>query len=267
MSKFTQTQKEFIRQTLNTPNLFDFDLKTYVKAQVFLGFFYHNWFKVNFINLDHLPPNKPCLIVGNTSSIIPWPALMFSYAAMNQLGRRVNIAYDLDSFEDERICTFAREIGFVPFSNENLKKLFSQNEIVVVFPEAKQSINKPMSMTNRLYTFDWTLTLPAIEQGVNIYPLTSVGCDESSPTFYNAKALAEYLDLPSFPITPFFPWLPFPFNFLALPKKWQMKIGRNIDYSDKPTNDKNTIQETAKWVSFMLEGDIQAEINRILRMR
>ncbi len=265
MSKFTHSHRNFVRQNIKSPSTFDFDIKTFASIEPVLSFFYNNWFKVNFTDLEHIKADKPCLIVGNTSSIIPWPAFMLSYAVMQKLGLRVNIAYDLDSFEDERICTFLREIGFVPFSNDNLKKLFKNNEIVVVFPEAKQAVNKPTSLQNRLYNFDWTCILPAIENNIDIYPLTTVGIDESCPTYLNLTSLAKFLEIPSFPVTPFFPWLPFPLNFMPLPGRWQMKIGRRLDYSDKPTGDKNQIQETAKWGSLMLEGDIQAEINRILR--
>jgi hypothetical protein len=53
-----------------------------------------------------------------------------------------------------------------------------------------------------------------------IFPLATLGCDEAVLILTNFEKAAKFLNLPAFPITPFFPWLPFPLNLASLPTKW-----------------------------------------------
>src|SRR5428012_5284 len=103
---------------------------------------------------------------------------------------------------------------------------------------------KPFAERYRLLDFDWTQFLPAIEQAVPVLPLATLGCDEAVPIFSNLDGLARVLDLPAFPVTPFFPWLPFPANLLSLPVSWKMSLLKPITY--KAGSDRDTIEDSAK---------------------
>jgi hypothetical protein len=71
--------------------------------------------------------------------------------------------------------------------------------------------------------------------------------------------------MPAFPVTPFFPWMPFPFNMGSLPVHWHMAILEHCTYPH--ATDRDTVEETAKKQSRFVEGEIQAELNRMLRSR
>jgi 1-acyl-sn-glycerol-3-phosphate acyltransferase len=62
---------------------------------------------------------------------------------------------------------------------------------------------------------------------VPIVPVAIVGSEEIYPMIYNAKTLARLGGFPSFPITPFFPWLG-PLGLVPLPSKWILRFGEPV---------------------------------------
>lgn len=172
---------------------------------------------------------------------------------------------DLDWIDDERLNAFLVEIGFVPWSSASMKRLFAKGEIVAIFPEGIAGLSKPYSQRYRLQEFDWTRLLPAVEEGVKVFPLSSLGCDEAVPLIHNAGRLAKFLKMPYFPISPFFPWFPFPLNLASRPISWKMNLMKEAKY--EPSSDRDSLEEETKALSRRLEGEIQAQLNRDLRHR
>jgi 1-acyl-sn-glycerol-3-phosphate acyltransferase len=267
MPKFTRKYRRFIKETVRRKQTFGFDVRRLAGAEPLLGFLFKEWWHVELKGLERLPKNEPALIVGNSSGVVPWPALMLIYAAMSHKvnPRRINIVADMDWIDDERLHSALLELGFVPWSSENLKQLFSKGELVAVFPEGLPAVNKPFAERYRLREFDWTRLLPAIEQGVRIYPLATVGCDEAIPNILSFENLKPFLSLPAFMATPFFPWLPFPLNMSSFPIKWFMSVSKPVTY--KVEQNRDLLENTAKNTTRFVEGEIQAEINRMLRLR
>ena len=251
--QFTRTYSKYIRNVLKGDHP-DFSLKTIASIEPFLSFLYQDWWKVEFSGFKHLPQSGP--------------ALMLLYALMRDRARprRLNILCDMDWIEDERLYCWLRETGFSPWSAEHAKKLFAEGQTVVIFPEGLSGAVKPFSERYRLRRFDWTRIMPAVEQNVPIVPMATLGCDESFPVGMNLEKLSKLLSLPAFPITPFFPWYPFPANLaLSLPVKWKMRLLKQADY--KQIGSRDELEETASRQALFLEGDIQAELNRLLRAR
>ena len=263
---FAESYKSYIKAARKATQ-FGSSVKTMAQLEPMLSFLYKNWWKVNCQGLERLPQEGPALIIGNTSGIIPWAGIMLSYALMTRQSfpRRLNILCEMGWIEDERIHHLARELGFVPWSADNAKNLFAQGELVAAFPEGIQGAVKPFSERYRLREFDWTRVLPAIEENVKIFPMATTGCEESFPVIANLDGVAKSLDLPAFPITPFMPLLPFPFNMASLPGKWEMRILKKADYAK--VESRNDRFETALSLSKNIEGEVQAELNRLLRKR
>ncbi len=263
---FSDTYKSYIKVARKSTQ-FGSSLKTMAQLEPMLSWLYKHWWHVECQGLERLPQEGPALIVGNTSGIIPWSGIMLAYALMvkKAFPRRLNILCEMGWIEDERLHHLARELGFVPWSADNAKKLFQNGELVAVFPEGIQGAVKPFAERYRLREFDWTRILPAIEENVKIYPVATLGCDESFPIITNLDGLAKVLDVPAFPITPFMPLLPFPLNMASLPGHWKMRIMKAAEY-DK-VESRNERYETALSLSKNLEGEVQAELNRLLRGR
>ncbi len=263
---FSETHKSYIKAARKATQ-FGSSIKTMAQLEPLMNWLYHDWWKVETKGLERIPHEGPALIVGNTAGILPWPGIMLAFALMAKKAspRRLNILCEMGWIEDERLHHLGRELGFVPWSADNAKALFAKGELVAVFPEGIQGAVKPFSERYRLREFDWTRILPALEEHIPIIPMATVGVDESFPVLANLDGLAKILNLPAFPITPFMPLLPFPFNFASLPGEWKMHVLKPVDYPQ--VSSRNERYETALSLSKQLDGEIQAEINRILRTR
>ena len=267
LTKFSDRRREYVRAVRGKELGFGYDLRKVAQVEPFLSFLFEEWWRIQMIHLDRLPKQGAALIVGNASGLVPWPAMMLMYALMRRkTPRRLNIVADMDWVQDEIIRDAAIKLGFVPWSSENLKTLLNAGELVAVFPEGPAAANKPFSERYRVRDFDWTRLLPAIEEGVPIYPVATLGCDEAIPNILTAtEGLKKLLGLPVLPVTPFFPWLPFPLNFASFPIQWHMSAARPVTY--KTTKDRDALEELAKTQTKFVQGEIQAEINRLLRGR
>lgn len=263
---FSTTYRKYIRAARKADDYFGFDVRALSRIEPVLAFLFEDWWKVELKGFENIPDEGPALIVGNTSGLIPWTALMLIYAMMRRaVPRKVNIVADMDWIEDERLYARLREIGFVPWSSDNVKRLLSRGELVATFPEGLSGFKKSFSDRYRVGDFDWTRLLSAVEEGVRIFPMSTLGPDESTPVLFNSETLARFLNLPAYPITPFFPWYPFPTNLITLPVKWRMHLLPDSAYAKVTNRDK--LEELAKQQSTFLEGEIQAELNRSLRSR
>ncbi len=267
MTHFASTYRQFVRRSTRSDRYYGFDLRVLARLEPFLSFLYFDWWKVKFSGLELLPKAGPAVIVGNQGSVLPWQALMLIYALMSyrQNPRRVHIMCELDWIADERINAFLIEIGFVPWSSTSMKRLLAKGEIVAVFPEGVAGLSKPYHERYRLVEFDWTRLLPAVEEGAAIFPLTTMGADEAVPMLCNMDGLAKMLSLPVFPLTPFFPWLPFPLNLATREGDWEMQLDKSVSYSR--SDDRDEVENTARLLAAQIEGDVQAELNRRLRAR
>lgn len=267
MTTFATNYRSYIRNASSSETHFGFDLDSIAKIEPVLAALYKKWWKVSFVGSERLPKEGPALITCNSGGGVPWPALMLLYALMSSKAnpRRVNLMMNLGWIEDQRLYTALTDIGFVPWSFDNAKSLFEAGELVAIFPEGAAGHTKPFSERYRLRSFDWTQFMPAIENNVPIFPLATVGCDESIPILSNLEDLAKLLGLPAYPVTPFFPWLPFPSNLISLPMQWTMHLLKATPFQGGA--DRNSLEDTARAHAQFIEGEIQAELNRILRNR
>jgi 1-acyl-sn-glycerol-3-phosphate acyltransferase len=268
MTTFAANYRSYVRNASSSETHFGFDLSSVAKAEPYLAALYKHWWKVCFQGAERLPKEGgPALIVGNSGGAVPWPALMLMYALMSSKAnaRRINLLMNLSWIEDQRLYSALTDIGFVPWSFDNAKSLFEAGELVAIFPEGAAGHTKPFSERYRLREFDWTQFMPAIELNVPIYSLATLGSDESIPILSNLEELAKLLGLPAYPVTPFFPWLPFPSNLISLPVPWTMHLLKPIPYQAGTNRD--SLEDIACSYARFIEGEIQAELNRLLRGR
>ncbi len=232
-----------------------------------LKFLYHSWWRIEMDCLHCIPDNGPTLLVGNTSGYIPWPALMLIYALKNYKKKQRTIYTLIDSSftGNKELDAYLHDLNFVPWSYDNAKELLEKGEIIAIFPEDNKTMDKTESTQNRIRRFDWTKFLPAVELHVPIHPVATLGVDEANMIFYNSDFLSQVLNIKALPLAPLLPCLPFPFNLATMPVPWKMKIMPSLAYG--LATDRQDTQEKAKKVALRAEGDVQAEINRLLRSR
>lgn len=233
-----------------------------------LSFLYTLWWRVDLEGLDNFPAQGPALIVGNVGGLLPWPALMLIYALAQSgtINRPVHTLMSLDWIDNQQLNDTLTRVGFEPWSQDRLKELMSTGEIAMVFPEGVQGLTKPFSARNRLREFDPALIGPAFNLDVPLIPLATLGCDDAIPVISNASKLAGRLDLKALPVTPFFPWLPFPYSLVtSLPIKWHMRL---LEPVRPPTAGYFLCsgESPLEHMSDLIQGTIQAELNRLIRL-
>ncbi|PWT94490.1 MAG: hypothetical protein C5B53_13010 [Candidatus Melainabacteria bacterium] len=267
MPAFPNKYRSYIKKVQQSDDHFGFDVRALARLEPILKFLHDDWWRVKSEGFERLPEDGPALIIGNASGIIPWVALMLIYELMSDRKkcRRVNIVTNMDAIENESIHRALAELGFVSWSSDNIKRLLSKGELLAIFPEYPEAAGKSWSMKNRVSEFDWTKILPAIEANAKLFPLATLGCDEAPVTLFNAESLSKALKLSAFPVSPFFPWLPFPLNLASLPISWTMHLLPVIEY--QPGKKRQDIEECAERQALYAEGEIQAELNRQLRLR
>jgi 1-acyl-sn-glycerol-3-phosphate acyltransferase len=268
MKSFTDAYRKYLDTAGPTGVQFGFDIETVARFEPLLSLMYKAWWRVKLNGLDQIPEEGPAFLVGNGGTLFSCPGFMLMYALMSKTThpRRLNVLAELDWIQDESLRRLLREIGFVQWSADNARELLKAGELVCVFPEGLAGSVKPPSESNRLRPFDWTMFMPALEAGVNIYPVTTLGCDEAAPVLANLESLASFMKVPVFPITPFFPWLPFPLNMLSLPIEWHMAIDKPVAVKEI-INPKDDLVTHAKAVARLSEGKIQADLNKLLRAK
>jgi hypothetical protein len=264
---FVQRYRSFTKANVRDRH-FGFNLKTLANIEPVLAFLYEDWCRVNMQGLDRLPGNGPALVVGNAGGIFPWAALMLSYALLAKVDqpRRLHVLMDMDWIDDERLYQFLVEIGFVPWSADNAKKIFGEGDLAFLYPEPSGTAVRTVSERYRVRDFDWTRIMPAVEMRVPIYPMAATGPDEVVDVYLNFEQLGRLLGLPAFPVTSSFPWAPFPTNMVPRRRKWFMRIMKSLRYDDVGDS-RDDLEQTCQQQSLFAAGEVQAEVNRMLRSR
>jgi 1-acyl-sn-glycerol-3-phosphate acyltransferase len=158
-----------------------------------------------------------------------------------------------------------RGFGAIPPDYEIATEMLRKQELVFFYPEAEKGTGKLFKNRYKLVEFRSGFVRASIETGSPLVPVVTIGGDEIYPLLGNIKPLAKLLHAPYFPMTPFFPWLPFPFNAIPLPIQILMCVWRpfKLKYGPDAAEDENLVAEIANDI----QSDIQAKVNDLLKIR
>lgn len=246
---------------------FGFNLETFAKWEPVFRFCYEEHFKVRVRGIENIPSEGPALLIGNHSGLLPLDGAMITISMSNQhpAPRRVRYMITDWFFSLPGISEWMRETGQVRATLENARKLVDMGELVGIYPEGLRGVGKTYRERYRILDFHPGFVQLAIERQVPLIPVATVGGDEIFPNFVNIKQFAQMLKMPFFPVTPAFPWMPFPLMFIPLPVKWMINIHKPIllDYPPEKAKDKKLCLKIAREIQY----DIQRDLNRLLKER
>lgn len=133
------------------------------------------------------------------------------------------------------------------------------------YPEGAKGTGKLYRTRYRLFDFDPGFVKAAILTGAPIIPVVTMGGDDIYPILGNFRRLGRFLNMPYFPRTPLFPWIPYSSSCLPLPAKMLIKIGKpvHLDYPKSCAYDRKLRLRIAREIQY----DIQRDINRLLLKR
>lgn len=246
---------------------FGFDLKTFARWEPVFRFLFEEYFKVETRGIENIPETGPALLVGNHSGLLPMDGAMITIAMCNfhKNPRRIRYLATDWFFQVPQLGAWVKETGQVRATIKNAETLLGNGELVGVYPEGVRGVGKPFSERYRVLGFHPGFVKMAIETNSPIVPVATVGGDEIYPNFVNLKSIARLVHMPFFPITPGFPWLPFPFMFVPLPVRWLINVQKPIylGYPKEKARDKKLVLKIAREIQYQ----IQRDLNHLLKKR
>lgn len=246
---------------------FGLSIETYAWSFPIFRFLLEDYFPVTYHGLENIPADGRALIIGNHSGLIPLDGALLTCGLINYHpdARCVRFLATDWFFNLPGLAAWMRETGQVRATLENAQALLDAGELVGIYPEGIRGVGKTFRERYRLHDFHPGFVQLAIESQTPIIPIATIGGDEILPNLANVKGLKQYFGMPFFPLTPAFPWLPFPTPFVPLPVKWLMRIHKPIDlgYPPEKAKDRKLIRKIAQEIQYT----IQKDLNEMLRER
>lgn len=208
---------------------FGLDVASVERALPVLLALYRYWFRVKSEGHEHLPRRGGAILVANHGGLLPFDGAMAALDAF--------LHTDPPRLLRPLVARFVRELplvrdfyagtGPVIGTRENFRELLRRRELVLVFPEGVAGIKKTVPDRYRLQHFHPGFVEEAVRLRVPVIPVAIVGPDDQAPILYDVKAIARFLRLPAFPITPTFPWLG-PLGLLPYPVRYRLVYGEPL---------------------------------------
>jgi 1-acyl-sn-glycerol-3-phosphate acyltransferase len=261
------SRTRFFERYENEFDEYGFNLASYANLEIFISFVYKNWFGVQIAGLENIPAKGNALLFGNHSGVLPVDGCLLYDGIVNYHPNPRRVRYLVTKFllEAPQIGECLRGFGCIPPDYEIATNLLRKQELVFFYPEAEKGTGKLFKNRYELAEFHSGFVRAGLETGSPLVPIVTIGGDEIYPLLGNIKPLAKLLNAPYFPVTPFFPLLPFPFNMIPLPIKIMICIWRpfKLKYPTEAAEDENLVTQIANDI----QEDIQAKVDDLLKIR
>jgi 1-acyl-sn-glycerol-3-phosphate acyltransferase len=218
------------------------------------------WFRSQVHDIENIPDGGALLVSNHSGGLIAMDVPIIAVAFFDHFGSDrplYVLAHDI-LFMGQGKQLFSRA-GFVPANRRNAERILSSGGVTIVFPGGDYDVFRPTTSANRI-DFDGRTgyVRTALEAGVPLVPVVSIGGHEAQLFLSRGEDLAKILQLEKFlrmkfaPLSFGFPFglsLGFPPN-LPMPTKIETRVLEPIDIVDE----------------FGADPDI-AEVDRVVRDR
>ncbi|RME24741.1 MAG: acyltransferase family protein [Deltaproteobacteria bacterium] len=206
-------------------------------ALPFGAFFYYRYFRVETVGIRNVPEGRVLLIANHSGQIpVDGALIVLSMLFEAEPPRMVRSMVETWVPTLPFVSYFFPRTGQIVGTRDNCRRLLERDEIILAFPEGVRGISKPFPKRYQLERFGLGFMRLALMTGAPIVPTAVVGAEEQIPTIMDFKPLAKALGMPSFPVTPFFPWLG-PLGIMPLPVKIRIYYGRPMYFEGDPDDD------------------------------
>ncbi|MBN2342599.1 MAG: acyltransferase family protein [Deltaproteobacteria bacterium] len=208
-----------------------------------------HYFSTTIEGVEHLPASTPALIVGNHSAgLMPLDALFAVNAIRDLHGehqRVYSMVHDF-AYTAPRIAGVARRMGVLRAKKENALAALESGGHVLVYPGGDKDAFRTFAERKKIILAGRKgFIRTALQAGVPIVPLVSVGLHESFFVVSKGERLAEKLGLKQrlrtevMPFSFSFPWgfVPAFFPFIPLPTAVDMKFCPPVVVEGNPDDD------------------------------
>ncbi len=182
-------------------------------------FLYHYWFRVEVEGIENVPATGGAMLVANHSGLLPSDGAMIAKAVREEhpRPRPVHLATEPRVTGVPALGMLVTKLGAVGSHPANLHRLlFDEDQLVLIFPEGREGVRKPLRERYRLRDFaDGDFATQAARAGVPIVPVAVVGAEEAQPVFarVGSRRRLGRLPLPRLPQVPLAAGVPFPAKF------------------------------------------------------
>ena len=216
------------------------------------------YFRVETHDIDKVPPGR-VLLIANHAGQTGYDGAMLASAMLLEA-------------DPPRICRgmgeyflwkvpwmglAASRLGTMVGTPANCVTMLKAGECVMVFPEGARGANKPFRKRYRLEDFGPGFMRLALETETPIVPVAIVGSEEQQPGLANFTRVAEWLGLPSLPITVTFPWLGPLGIAVALPVKYRIHFGEPLHFQGDPGDEDEVVRQKVEVVKQSLADLIE----------
>ena len=211
------------------------------------------WFRGEVRGMGRIPEDQPVLLVGNHSggNITP-DTIVFTLAFNAYFGVErpfYQLAHNL--VLTSPVGPFLKRFGTVAASHENARRALDCGAAVLVYPGGDWEVNRPSWEANRIdFAGRKGFIKLALEAGVPIVPVVSIGGQETAIFLTHGERLAKLLRLDrifrlkTLPVNLSLPWIVNIGDFLGhlpLPAKITVQVMDPIDlperYGENPDRD------------------------------
>lgn len=201
------------------------------------------YFRVSVSGVENVPTGRT-LLIANHSGQLPFDGMMIATSLILEADPPRMVRSMIEKWVPTLpfISTLLTRCGQITGIPENCSRLLEADETILVFPEGARGISKTYDKRYQLQSFGQGFMRLALQTGTPIVPVSVVGAEEQAPSFYNVKPLARLLNMPAFPITPFFP-LFFPFGLLPMPVKYHIHFGEPMVFDGHGNEEDAVIME------------------------
>lgn len=207
------------------------------------AFLYRYYFRTKVYDIENVPEGR-VLLIANHAGQMPYDGTMLAMAMLAE-PERPRLCRGMGEYFVWRLPWLgvqAARGGTLVGTARNCVSMLEAEQCVMVFPEGARGINKPFTRRYQLERFGLGFMRLALETETPIVPVAILGSEEQQPGLANLTRAAEFLGLPSLPITLTFPWLG-PLGLLVvLPVRYHIYFGEPLHFEGHPGDDDAVIQ-------------------------
>ncbi len=164
---------------------------------------YHDYFKVQVVDVEHVPDRGRGLLIGNHSGGLPVDAgmVLASTFFAHEPPRHAHGMVDKFANALPFASSWFSRMGQLTGLPEHAVRLLEDERLLMVFPEGARGTGKLYKDRYEMVRFGTGFMRIALQTGSPIIPFGFVGGEEAIPTIYHEQRLAKLFGAPYFPVT------------------------------------------------------------------
>jgi 1-acyl-sn-glycerol-3-phosphate acyltransferase len=226
-----------------------YDPEFYDAVRPLVDFLYTRYWRVETIGIEHVPADgQRAILVANHSGQLPFDAGMIATAVSveHSDNRMVRPLYASWVSKMPLLSSLLNKSGYTSDSAENATNLLEQEQLIAMFPEGTSGSSKLIWDRYQMTPFrNADFAKLALQKDAPIIPVAVVGGEETYIAVHNARAIADMLRIPHFPITLRFPWLGL-LAAIPYPTKWTIEFGAPLRLEPDSAENADAVAQLAK---------------------